>query len=83
MLLPSRACLLSVRETLCVARRAGLLDAGRIALEVIRKERDRDRAQSQHWRACGRRRLAGSSLPMSRRHGSIHRSQPTTAGGSR
>jgi hypothetical protein len=45
MLLPSRACLLSVRETLCVARRASLLDAERIALEVIRNGRDRDRAQ--------------------------------------
>jgi hypothetical protein len=45
MLLPSRACLLSVRETLCAARRTALIDAERMALEVIRKGRDRDRAQ--------------------------------------
>ena len=46
MLLPSRACLLSVRETLCPARRAALVDAERMALDVIRKGRDRDRAQA-------------------------------------
>lgn len=45
MLLPSRACLLSVRETLSPARRAALIDAERMALEVIRKRRDHDRAQ--------------------------------------
>ena len=46
MLLPSRACLLSVRETLCTARRAALVEAERMALEVIRKEHDGDRAQA-------------------------------------
>lgn len=46
MLLPNRACLLSVRDTLCVARRAALVDAERVALEEIRKGRDRDRAQA-------------------------------------
>jgi hypothetical protein len=45
MLLPSRACLLSVRETLCTARRAALADAEKVALEAIRKRRDGDRAQ--------------------------------------
>jgi hypothetical protein len=46
MLLPNRACLLSVRETLSPARRAALVDAERVARGVIRKGRDRDRAQA-------------------------------------
>ena len=46
MLLPSRACLLSVRETLCTARRGALVEAERLALEGIRKDREVDRAQA-------------------------------------
>jgi hypothetical protein len=46
MLLPSRACLLSVRETLCTARRAALVDADRAATQVVRKGRDHDRAMA-------------------------------------
>lgn len=37
-ILPSRACLLSVRDTLCVARRAALEDSVRAARKVIRND---------------------------------------------
>lgn len=44
MLLPSRACLMSVRDTLCVARRDALAEAVRMASETL--DRDSDRAQA-------------------------------------
>jgi hypothetical protein len=42
VVLPSRACLLSVRDMLCNARRAGLLDAVQAARRALKKRADRD-----------------------------------------
>jgi hypothetical protein len=46
VILPSRACLLSVRDVLCVARRNALTDAGRCARTTLKRSADDDRRSS-------------------------------------
>ncbi|MFY9580125.1 MAG: hypothetical protein WAQ33_12455 [Gaiellaceae bacterium] len=43
VVLPSRACLLSIRDMLCDARRGGLADAVQAARRSLKKKADRDR----------------------------------------
>ena len=64
MILPSRACLMTVRDVLCEARRFGLQDAAAAARRTTRKAKDEDRksaaALSCLWEAVSCLELAAT-----------------------